>query len=150
MRPARAKRSGLMARAARPDRPQLCGNRGVRWCRGADGAGHQAERDHTAMNEVISAAVNWRPDTQQIPDAEPGKGLEALADKNELWQRRRNLAFYYNSDLQEATRREALRRPDAPEPRAATALVAPHYRRRRRPSSPQRTSRRRGESPSAR
>jgi len=46
-----------------------------------------------AMNEVISSAVNWRPDTPQIPDTEPGKGLEAFATKNELWQRRRDLAI---------------------------------------------------------
>jgi len=46
-----------------------------------------------AMNEVITAAVNWREDTPRIPDAEPGKGLEAFAAKNELWERRRQLAI---------------------------------------------------------
>lgn len=45
-----------------------------------------------AMNEVITSAVNWDPETPRIPDAEPGKGLEAFAKKNELWNRRRELA----------------------------------------------------------
>ncbi len=48
-----------------------------------------------AMNEVITSAVNWRPETPAIPDAEPGKGLEAFTEKNELWQRRRNLAINF-------------------------------------------------------
>lgn len=46
-----------------------------------------------AMNEVITASNNWRLDTPRIPDAEPGKGLEAFAEKNELWNRRRKLAI---------------------------------------------------------
>lgn len=45
-----------------------------------------------AMNEVITSSVNWDPDTPRIPDAEPGKGLEAFAKKNELWNHRRELA----------------------------------------------------------
>jgi enoyl-CoA hydratase len=48
-----------------------------------------------AMNEVITSAVNWREDTPKVPDAEPGKGLEAFADKNELWNRRRGLALSF-------------------------------------------------------
>jgi hypothetical protein len=36
---------------------------------------------------------------EPIPDAEPGKGLEAFATKNELWQKRRNLAINLWSDL---------------------------------------------------
>ncbi|MCH2348028.1 MAG: enoyl-CoA hydratase/isomerase family protein [Pseudomonadales bacterium] len=51
-----------------------------------------------AMNEVITSSVNWREDTPRIPDAEPGKGLEAFADKNELWNRRRELAQDFWSD----------------------------------------------------
>jgi hypothetical protein len=50
------------------------------------------------MNEVITSSVNWREDTPRIPDAEPGKGLEAFADKNELWNRRRELAQDFWSD----------------------------------------------------
>jgi enoyl-CoA hydratase len=46
-----------------------------------------------AMNEVITSAVNWRSDTPPVPDAEPGAGLEAFADKNELWERRRRAAI---------------------------------------------------------
>lgn len=46
-----------------------------------------------AYSELATAAVNWRPDTPKIPDAEPGKGLEAFSEKNDLWQRRRNLAL---------------------------------------------------------
>lgn len=46
-----------------------------------------------AMNEFMTAAVNWRGDTPPVPDAEPGKGLEAFAEKNALWQRRRDLAI---------------------------------------------------------
>lgn len=46
-----------------------------------------------AYSELATAAVNWRPDTQQIPDAEPGKGLEAFNDKNELWESRRSKAL---------------------------------------------------------
>lgn len=45
-----------------------------------------------AMNEFMTSAVNWRPDTPEVPDAEPGKGLEAFTTKNDLWQRRRELA----------------------------------------------------------
>ncbi len=45
-----------------------------------------------AMNEVITSAVNWDPATPRIPDAEPGKGLEAFAKKNDLWNKRRDLA----------------------------------------------------------
>jgi hypothetical protein len=51
-----------------------------------------------AMNEVITSSVNWREDTPKIPDAEPGKGLEAFADKNELWNHRRELAQDFWSD----------------------------------------------------
>lgn len=51
-----------------------------------------------AMNEFMTAAVNWDP-PKRIPDAEPGKGLEAFAEKNELWQRRRELALHFWSDL---------------------------------------------------
>jgi enoyl-CoA hydratase len=46
-----------------------------------------------AMNEVITSAVNWRGDTPPVPDAEPGAGLEAFTEKNELWERRRNAAI---------------------------------------------------------
>jgi enoyl-CoA hydratase len=46
-----------------------------------------------AYSEVVTAALNWRPDTPQIPDAEPGRGLEAFAHKNELWQERRKRAI---------------------------------------------------------
>lgn len=45
-----------------------------------------------AMNEFMTAAVNWRSDTPKVPDAEPGAGLEAFTTKNELWQRRRQAA----------------------------------------------------------
>ena len=48
-----------------------------------------------AMNEVITSTVNWDPDTPRIPDAEPGKGLEAFAKKHELWNRRRELAIKF-------------------------------------------------------
>jgi enoyl-CoA hydratase len=51
-----------------------------------------------AMNEVITSAVNWDPATPRIPDAEPGKGLEAFAKKNELWNRRRKLAIKFWTD----------------------------------------------------
>jgi hypothetical protein len=51
------------------------------------------------MNEVITSAVNWARSTPEIPDAEPGEGLKAFAEKNELWQRRRNLAINFWSDL---------------------------------------------------
>ncbi len=51
-----------------------------------------------AMNEVITSAVNWDPATPRIPDAEPGKGLEAFAKKNALWNRRRELAQKFWSD----------------------------------------------------
>jgi len=46
-----------------------------------------------AYSELATAAINWRPDTPQIPDAEPGKGLEAFTNKNELWQERRRRAI---------------------------------------------------------
>ena len=46
-----------------------------------------------AMNEFMTAAVNWRPETPSVPDAEPGKGLEAFAEKNELWEARRGRAL---------------------------------------------------------
>lgn len=46
-----------------------------------------------AMNEFMTSAVNWREDTPKVPDAEPGRGLEAFVTKNELWQRRRALAI---------------------------------------------------------
>jgi len=51
-----------------------------------------------AYSEVVTAAVNWRPDTPEIPDAEPGRGLEAFAHKNELWQQRRSKAIDFWSD----------------------------------------------------
>jgi enoyl-CoA hydratase len=51
-----------------------------------------------AMNEFMTAAVNWRPDTPSVPDAEPGKGLEAFAEKNELWEARRRLALDFWSE----------------------------------------------------
>jgi enoyl-CoA hydratase len=51
-----------------------------------------------AMNEVITSAVNWDLSTPLIPDAEPGKGLEAFAKKNELWNRRRELAKKFWAD----------------------------------------------------
>jgi hypothetical protein len=46
-----------------------------------------------AMNEVITASLNWRPETPKVPDAEPGVGLRAFAEKNEVWNRRRQLAL---------------------------------------------------------
>jgi enoyl-CoA hydratase len=51
-----------------------------------------------AYSEVISAALNWRPDTPKVPDAEPGKGLEAFAHKNELWKQRRDRAIDFWSE----------------------------------------------------
>jgi enoyl-CoA hydratase len=51
-----------------------------------------------AYSELATAAVNWRPETPAIPDAEPGKGLEAFATKNELWQERRRRAIDFWSD----------------------------------------------------
>jgi enoyl-CoA hydratase len=51
-----------------------------------------------AYSEVVTAAINWRPDTPQTPDAEPGKGLEAFAHKNELWQQRRSKAIDFWSE----------------------------------------------------
>jgi enoyl-CoA hydratase len=51
-----------------------------------------------AYSEVVTAAINWRPDTPQIPDAEPGKGLEAFAHKNELWEQRRSKAIDFWSE----------------------------------------------------
>jgi enoyl-CoA hydratase len=51
-----------------------------------------------AMNEVITSAVNWDLSTPLIPDAEPGKGLEAFAKKNELWNRWRELAKKFRAD----------------------------------------------------
>jgi enoyl-CoA hydratase len=51
-----------------------------------------------AYSELATAAVNWRPDTPAIPDAEPGKGLEAFVTKNELWQERRNRASDFWSE----------------------------------------------------
>jgi enoyl-CoA hydratase len=51
-----------------------------------------------AMNEVITSAVNWDLATPRIPDAEPGKGLEAFASKNELWRHRRALAMKFWAD----------------------------------------------------
>jgi enoyl-CoA hydratase len=51
-----------------------------------------------AYSEVVTAAVNWRPDTPAIPDAEPGKGLEAFTEKNELWQQRRGRAIEFWSE----------------------------------------------------
>jgi enoyl-CoA hydratase len=51
-----------------------------------------------AYSEVVTAAVNWRPDTPSIPDAEPGKGLEAFIEKNDLWQQRRDRAIDFWSE----------------------------------------------------
>jgi enoyl-CoA hydratase len=51
-----------------------------------------------AYSEVVTAAVNWRPDTPRISDSEPGKGLEAFAHKNELWQERRKRAIDFWSE----------------------------------------------------
>jgi enoyl-CoA hydratase len=51
-----------------------------------------------AYSELATAAINWREDTQRIPDAEPGKGLEAFVDKNELWQERRRRAIDFWSE----------------------------------------------------
>jgi enoyl-CoA hydratase len=51
-----------------------------------------------AYSEVVTAAVNWRPDTPPIPDAEPGKGLEAFTEKNDLWQQRRDRATDFWSE----------------------------------------------------
>ena len=51
-----------------------------------------------AYSELATAAVNWRPDTPAIPDAEPGRGLEAFATKNELWQERRTRAIDFWSE----------------------------------------------------
>ena len=51
-----------------------------------------------AMNEVITSAVNWDPATPRIPDAEPGKGLEAFAKKDDLWNKRRDLARKFWTD----------------------------------------------------
>ncbi|MCX5888356.1 MAG: enoyl-CoA hydratase/isomerase family protein [Deltaproteobacteria bacterium] len=48
-----------------------------------------------AMNEVITSSNNWRPETPKIPDAEPGVGLRAFAEKNEVWNRRRELALNF-------------------------------------------------------
>ena len=46
-----------------------------------------------AYSELATAAINWRPETPEIPDAEPGKGLEAFTEKNELWEERRKRAI---------------------------------------------------------
>jgi enoyl-CoA hydratase len=54
-----------------------------------------------AYSELATAAVNWRPETPAIPDAEPGKGLEAFTTKNELWQERRSRALHLWSDLED-------------------------------------------------
>jgi enoyl-CoA hydratase len=51
-----------------------------------------------AYSEVVTAALNWREDTPRVPDAEPGKGLEAFTTKNELWRRRRDLAIDFWSE----------------------------------------------------
>jgi enoyl-CoA hydratase len=51
-----------------------------------------------AYSELATAALNWRPDTPKMPDAEPGKGLEAFAEKNELWQERRRRAIDFWSE----------------------------------------------------
>ena len=45
-----------------------------------------------AMNEVITASNNWREDTPKIPDAEPGVGLRAFAEKDDVWNDRRRRA----------------------------------------------------------
>jgi hypothetical protein len=46
-----------------------------------------------AMNEVITSSNNWREDTPVIPDAEPGVGLRAFAEKGEVWNTRREKAI---------------------------------------------------------
>ena len=51
-----------------------------------------------AYSEMVTAAVNWRPETPAIPDAEPGKGLEAFTEKNELWKQRRERAIDFWSE----------------------------------------------------
>ncbi len=51
-----------------------------------------------AYSEVVTAAVNWRPETPAIPEAEPGKGLEAFTEKNELWEERRSRAIDFWSE----------------------------------------------------
>lgn len=51
-----------------------------------------------AMNEVITASNNWRLDTPRIPDAEPGVGLKAFAEKNEVWNTRRKHAIGFWSE----------------------------------------------------
>ena len=45
------------------------------------------------MNEVITSSNNWRADTPLIPDAEPGVGLRAFAEKGEVWNTRREKAI---------------------------------------------------------
>jgi len=45
------------------------------------------------MNEVITSSNNWREDTPLIPDAEPGVGLRAFAEKGEVWNTRREKAI---------------------------------------------------------
>ena len=51
-----------------------------------------------AYSELATAAVNWRPETPAIPDAEPGNGLEAFATKSKLWQERRKRAIDFWSE----------------------------------------------------
>jgi enoyl-CoA hydratase len=51
-----------------------------------------------AYSELATAAVNWRLDTPAIPDAQPGKGLEAFVTKNALWQERRGKALDFWSE----------------------------------------------------
>jgi enoyl-CoA hydratase len=51
-----------------------------------------------AYSEVVTAAVNWRAETPAIPEAEPGKGLEAFTEKNELWEQRRSRAIDFWSE----------------------------------------------------
>jgi enoyl-CoA hydratase len=48
-----------------------------------------------AMNEVITSSNNWREDTPKIPDAEPGVGLRAFAEKSEMWNTRREKAINF-------------------------------------------------------
>lgn len=51
-----------------------------------------------AMNEVITSALNWRKDTDKVPDAEPGEGLRSFAEKTDPWNKRRALALKFWAD----------------------------------------------------
>lgn len=53
-----------------------------------------------AMNEFMTSSVNWDASKMgPIPDAEPGRGLKAFVEKNDLWQQRRSRAIGFWSDL---------------------------------------------------